>query len=62
MAAGTSSIDAGGITFAMHHRNIDGGASPGGSGSYADQGVCLNVFGEVDGKQTEILRFDCFDN
>jgi hypothetical protein len=27
----------------------------------ADQGVCAQVFANVDGKDTEILRFDCFD-
>ncbi len=27
----------------------------------ADQGVCVQVYANVDGKDTEILRFDCFD-
>lgn len=27
----------------------------------ADQGVCAQVYANVDGKDTEILRFDCFD-
>ncbi len=27
----------------------------------ADQGVCLQIHGEVDGREVEILRFDCFD-
>ena len=27
----------------------------------ADQGVCAQVFANVDGNDTEILRFDCFD-
>ena len=26
-----------------------------------DQGLCVQVFGEVDGSDVEILRFDCFD-
>ncbi|PON12505.1 hypothetical protein C2W62_39245 [Candidatus Entotheonella serta] len=26
-----------------------------------DQGVCAQVYANVDGKDTEILRFDCFD-
>jgi hypothetical protein len=26
-----------------------------------DQGLCVQVYGEVEGKDTEILRFDCFD-
>jgi hypothetical protein len=57
MTTGNTTIEAGGIAFVMHYRTIDGGV-----GSAPDQGVCLNVFGEVDGKQTEILRFDCFTN
>ncbi len=57
MTTGNTTIEAGGITFVMHYRTIDGGV-----GSAPDQGVCLNVFGDVDGKQTEILRFDCFAN
>lgn len=27
----------------------------------ADQGVCAQVYATVEGKETEILRFDCFD-
>jgi hypothetical protein len=27
----------------------------------ADQGVCIHVLGDVSGKETELLRFDCFD-
>jgi hypothetical protein len=27
----------------------------------ADQGLCAQVFADVGGKETEILRFDCFD-
>lgn len=57
MTTDKSTIEAGGLTFVMHYRTIDGGI-----GSGADQGVCLNVFGEVEGVQTEILRFDCFAN
>lgn len=26
-----------------------------------DQGLCVQVFGEAEGQDTEILRFDCFD-
>ena len=26
-----------------------------------DQGLCVQVYGEVGGKETEALRFDCFD-
>ena len=44
-------IDAGSIDFAMHYSEqiMD------------DQGLTLQVYSEVDGKDTEILRFDCFD-
>ena len=26
-----------------------------------DQGLMVQVYGDVDGQDTEILRFDCFD-
>jgi hypothetical protein len=31
-------------------------------GTDADQGVCIQVVGHIGGKETELLRFDCFDN
>lgn len=67
MELGKDRIEAGAIAFALHHRDLDGGAphSQGAGsrgGGFADQGVCLQVVGDVDGRETEILRFDCFDN
>lgn len=67
MNIGKTRIDAGAISFAIQHRDLDGGAPHGqgagsAGGSYADQGVCIQVMADVDGKDTEILRFDCFDN
>ena len=65
MDIGKTRIEAGAITLALHYRNLDGGAPHqmgGGSrgGSQADQGVCIQVAGNVGGKETELLRFDCF--
>jgi hypothetical protein len=67
MDIGQTKIQAGSVTFALQHRYIDGGASHsqgsgGRGGTHADQGVCIQAVGNVDGKETELLRFDCFDN
>ena len=67
MELGDTRIEAGALSFALHYRELDGGAphaqgAGSGGGSHADQGVCLQVIGNVGGKETEILRFDCFDN
>ncbi len=67
MNVGEAKIPAGSVTFALQHRYIDGGAAHGQGaggrgGSHADQGVCIQVVGSVNGKETELLRFDCFDN
>ena len=51
MEKGSTVIDAGSIEFAMSYRTE----------IMNDQGLCLQVYSEVDGKDTEILRFDCFD-
>lgn len=50
MEVGTTKIEAGAVTFALQYRAL-----------MPDQGVCLQVIGDVDGKMTEFLRFDCFD-
>lgn len=50
MQVGNARFDAGAVTFALQYRAL-----------MADQGVCLQVLGEVDGQCTELLRFDCFD-
>jgi len=51
MEKGGTTFDAGSVEIAMSYRDeiMD------------DQGLCVQVYSEVDGKDTEILRFDCFD-
>ena len=51
MDKGNTVIDAGAVSIAFSFRDeiMD------------DQGLCVQVYGEVEGKDTEILRFDCFD-
>lgn len=43
-------LKAGAVTFALQYRAL-----------MPDQGVSLQVLGNVDGKNTQLLRFDCFD-
>jgi len=67
MDIGTDRISCGPIGFALQYRDIDGGAphgqgAGGGGGNHADQGVCVQVVGVVDGAERELLRFECFDN
>jgi hypothetical protein len=67
MDIGKDKVDCGPICFALQYRDIDGGAphgagAGGGGGSHADQGVCLQVTGVVDGAERELIRFECFDN
>jgi hypothetical protein len=67
MDIGKTKIACGPVCFALQYRLLDGGAphsqgTGGRGGSDADQGVCIQVVGNVDGKETELLRFDCFDN
>ena len=65
MDIGSSKIPCGPICFALQYRDIDGGAphgAGGGGGNHADQGVCLQVVGTVEGAERELLRFECFDN
>src|ERR1700675_839704 len=67
MDIGGTKIGCGPVCFALQYRDLDGGAphgqGPGGQGgNNPDQGVCLQVAGQVDGKETELLRFECFDN
>jgi len=47
---GGTIIEAGPISFALHYRAL-----------MPDQGLCVQVYSEIEGKDTEILRFDCFD-
>jgi len=67
MDIGGGKIPCGPICFALQYRDIDGGAPHGAGaggegGNDADQGVCLQVVGIVDGAERELLRFECFDN
>ena len=67
MDIGKERITCGDLCFALQYRDIDGGAPHAqGAGSEggndADQGVCLQVIGLVDGAERELLRFECFDN
>ena len=43
-------VEAGPITFDLSYRDI-----------LHDQGVSIKVLGKMDGKEAELLRFDCFD-
>ena len=51
MEKGGTVINAGPIDIAMSYRDE----------IMNDQGLCLQVYSEIDGHDTEILRFDCFD-
>lgn len=43
-------ISAGGVTFHVEYRNFGG-----------DRGPAIRVLGDVEGRQVQLLRFDCFD-
>ena len=49
-AEGKTRVDAGAIAFAMRYRDDIAG----------DEGLCIEVRADVDGHDTELLRFDCF--
>jgi len=44
-------LEASGLRFAVEYRN-----------TRTDRGPSMQVLGEVDGKQVQLLRFDCFEN
>src|SRR5262249_6864812 len=50
MPSETVNVEAGAVTFSLHYRAL-----------MPDQGVCIQVMGDVSGKKTELLRFDCVD-
>lgn len=50
MKLGDTRIDAGALKFALAYRDL-----------MHDQGVCLQVGANIDGRDVEVLRFDCFD-
>ena len=43
-------VEVGGIVFAMRYRDDIAG----------DEGLCIEVRAELEGRDTELLRFDCF--
>ncbi len=49
-------ITAGPVTFIVQHELWDGNLQ-----DHSDQGVAVLVTGEVEGKATTLLRFNCFD-
>ncbi len=50
MSTDQARIDAGTIAFAMRYRDDIAG----------DEGLCIEVRADVEGHDTELLRFDCF--
>jgi hypothetical protein len=54
--AGRARFVAGPLTFIVRHELWDGNIQ-----DHADQGVSIVVAGDVDGKETALLRFNCFD-
>ena len=44
------------LTFVVRHQLWDGNVE-----DHPDQGVSIDVAADVDGKQTVLLRFNCFD-
>ncbi len=50
MSTDQARIDAGSIAFAMRYRDDIAG----------DEGLCIEVRADVEGHDTELLRFDCF--
>ena len=49
-------FEVGPLTFIARHELWDGNIQ-----DHADQGVSIAVVGEVDGEETTLLRFNCFD-
>ena len=57
-------IDAGVVKFALRYRPVIDSAICGvelSAPAEDDQGLCIEVLGDVAGKEVELLRFDCFD-
>ena len=54
---GRPRVEAGGVTFIMQHELWDGNIQ-----DHADQGVVIQVASDVDGKETILLKFNCFDD
>ncbi len=56
MAQASQKFTAGPLTFIVRHELWDGNIH-----DHADQGVSIDVAAEVAGKETALLRFNCFD-
>ncbi|MCG8543332.1 MAG: hypothetical protein MJE12_03880 [Alphaproteobacteria bacterium] len=56
MKKGPSKFDAGAVTFVVRHELWDGNIQ-----DHPDQGVAIMVQGPVNGSDTTLLRFNCFD-
>jgi len=52
MDKGETVVPAGAVEIAMSYREDIPG----------DAGLCIQIYAEVDGQDTELLRFDCFTN
>jgi hypothetical protein len=48
---GARDIEAGGVRFSVEYRRFGG-----------DRGPAVRVYGNVDGRPVQLLRFDCFEN
>jgi len=53
---GRERFQAGGVGFIVQHELWDGNVQ-----DHSDQGVAILVTGQVNGKETTLLRFNCFD-
>src|SRR5689334_3166287 len=51
-----STFEAGNVRFAVQHELWDGNID-----DHSDQGVAILVVGQAGGKDTALLRFNCFD-
>jgi hypothetical protein len=49
-------VDAGAVTFVLQHEIWDGNIH-----DHTDQGVAILVKGQVEGRDTTLLRFNCMD-
>src|ERR687895_2024896 len=56
MAKGREKFQAGPVSFIVQHELWDGNLQ-----DHSDQGVAILVTSEVNGKETTLLRFNCFD-
>ena len=54
--AGRAKFKAGAVDFIVQHELWDGNIQ-----DHTDQGVAILVVGDVDGKETTLVRFNCFD-